>query len=195
MSSSSARLVISVAVTCVVAAGGLAATYSVTAPRIAAQERDAEQRALKRVLPEAARFEALDEKSVAEAAASVTAGEVEAVWKAVDASGSDAGWCIKTSARGYGGPVRMVIGLDRNGKVSGLTILAMNETPGLGTRVESEPWFMRQFLDLPPGYGERDVKQMDAISGATRSSKAVKNCVTAAGQAFAALSSGKAVSQ
>lgn len=193
MASSSAKLVVSVVTMCAIAAGGLAATYAVTEPRIAAQEREAEQKALQKVLPGAARFEPLQTDTLARVADAVTAGEVEGLWAAFTASGEEAGWCVKSSARGYGGPVRMVIGLDRNGKVAGLTILSMNETPGLGTRIESEPWFMEQFLGLPEGFGERDVKRLDAISGATRSSRAVKNCVTAAGQAYAVLEGGKAV--
>lgn len=187
MVNSPARLVASVVVTCVVAAGGLAATYTVTEPRIAAQEREAEQAALAKVLPGASRFEPVSEQALARAQQATNAGTVEQVWRATDGTGADVGWCVRASARGYGGPVHMVIGLDRNGKVLGLTILAMNETPGLGTRVETEEWFLKQFTGLPAGYGERDVKKLDAISGATRSSRAVKNCVTAAAQALSAV--------
>jgi electron transport complex protein RnfG len=133
-------------------------------------------------------FEPVADDVLARAREAAAAGSVEQVWRARDASGADAGWCVRVSARGYGGPVQMVIGLDRNGKVAGLTILSMKETPGLGTRVESEDWFLRQFTGLPAGYGERDVKKLDAISGATRSSRAVKNCAIAAAQAFAAVS-------
>jgi electron transport complex protein RnfG len=181
-------LVISVVVTCAVAAGGLAATYAVTAPRIAAQEREAEQAALSKVLPGAARFEPAAQELVARAREAASAGAVEQIWRAHEASGSDAGWCVRVAARGYAGPVHMVIGLDRNGKVVGLTILSMSETPGLGTRIESEGWFLEQFTRLPAGYGERDVKKLDAISGATRSSRAVKNCAIAATQAFSVIS-------
>ncbi|MCX8006796.1 MAG: FMN-binding protein [Coriobacteriia bacterium] len=187
MASSPLRLVASVVTTCVVAAGGLAVTYSVTAPRIAAQERAAEQRAMAKVLPDAARFEPVAPVLLDAAKKAAAAGQIEGLWRGYAASGDDAGWCIRVSARGYGGPVRMVIGLDRNGKVQGLTILSMNETPGLGTRVESEQWFLKQFTELPAGFGDRDVRALDAISGATRSSRAVKNCVAAAGAAFLAI--------
>lgn len=188
MTSPAMRLVASVVLTCAVAAGGLAATYAVTAPRIVEQEREAELAALSEVLPGAVEFEPVTDDVLVRAREAVMAGLVEQVWWARDASGVDAGWCVRVSARGYGGPVHMVIGLDRNGKVAGLTILSMNETPGLGTRVESEDWFMEQFTGLPAGFTERDVKGLDVISGATRSSRAVKNCVIAAAQAFAAVS-------
>ncbi|MBC7266535.1 MAG: RnfABCDGE type electron transport complex subunit G [Anaerosomatales bacterium] len=184
MASSPARLVASVVVTCVVAAAGLTATYTVTAPRIAAQAREAEQAALAKVLRGASRFEPVSKQLLSRAQQAASAGTIEQVWRATDDSGADVGWCVRVSARGYGGPVHMVIGLDRNGKVLGLTILSMNETPGLGTRVETEEWFLKQFTELPAGYGERDVKKLDVISGATRSSRAVKNCVTAAAQAL-----------
>jgi len=78
----------------------------------------------------------------------------------------------------------MVIGMDRDGKVVGLSILSMNETPGLGTRVQSEEWFLEQFSSLPPGYTEKDVKELDRISGATKSSRGVRNSVVAAGAVY-----------
>jgi electron transport complex protein RnfG len=69
----------------------------------------------------------------------------------------------------------MVWGLDRDGKVTDLTILTMNETPGLGTRIKTEPGFLEQYRGLPGGFTEKDVKKLDMISGATKSSRAVRN--------------------
>lgn len=184
MKSSSFRLIISVFVTCVLAAAGLAATYFVTAPRIAAQEKAAEADALKGVLPDAATFEPVDAATLEAATKVAGDSKVDAIYRALDPSGAQVGWGLKIGSRGYGGYINMVMGLDSDGKVAGLTILTMNETPGLGSRVKTEPWFLEQYLALKGGYTEKDVKVLDTISGATKSSRGVRNTVMASGVIF-----------
>lgn len=181
MKTSPLRLILAVFVTCVVAAAGLAATYTVTEPRIAAQEKAAEDAALRSVLPNAADFKAADAALIADAQAAVGETKVDAIYQAVDGSGAPVGWGLKIGSRGYGGYINMVIGLDSDGKADGVTILTMNETPGLGSRVKSESWFLEQYLQLKAGYTEKDVKALDTISGATKSSRGVRNSVIAAG--------------
>jgi Na+-translocating ferredoxin:NAD+ oxidoreductase RnfG subunit len=60
----------------------------------------------------------------------------------------------------------------------------MNETPGLGTKIVTEPGWLEQF----EGWESSDLKasssEFDAIAGATRSSVAVRNGVTAACQVY-----------
>jgi len=177
MKSSPLRLIISVLVVCVVAAAGLAATYAVTAPAIAAQEEAAEAEALQGVLPDAATFEPVDTALLEEAQALAGDSKVDAVYRALDSSGSQAGWGVKVGSRGYGGYINLVLGLDRDGKVTGVTILSMNETPGLGSRIKTEPGFLEQYLKLAAGFSEKDVKALDMISGATKSSRGVRNSV------------------
>ena len=71
------------------------------------------------------------------------------------------------------------------GKSSGLTILSMNETPGLGKPViKTEPSFLEQYLGLPAGFSEKDVKALDMISGATKSSRGVRNSVVVTSVVF-----------
>lgn len=181
MKTSPLKLILSVFVVCVVAAAGLAATYTITEPRIAAQEKAAEAAALKSVLPAAASFEPADAATLDAAAKAVGDSKVDAIYRALDESGSQVGWGLKVASRGYGGYINMVLGLDSDGKVTGLTILTMNETPGLGSRVKSEPWFLEQYLTLKAGFAEKDVKALDTISGATKSSRGVRNSVIAAG--------------
>lgn len=181
----------SVAITCIVAAAGLAVTYSITAPRIAEQEKAAERAALKEVIPEAASFEAAGPEMLAEAQDAAGESTVSGVYAATDQSGALIGWGFKVASRGYGGPISMVLGLDRNGKVLGLTIVSMNETPGLGTRVKSDPTFLPQFMSLPDGYTDADVKKLDTISGATKSSRGVRNSVAAAGRIYEQVLAGK----
>lgn len=177
------KMILAVLVTCLVSAAGLAATYGVTAPMIAAQEQAAEKAALSSVLPGATSFEQVDESTLE--AVRTAAGEttVVALYRASGDAG-EIGWGLKVASRGYGGPITMVLGLDRDGKVLGLTILTMNETPGLGTRIQTEPGFLEQFIALPVGFSEKDVRGLDMISGATKSSRGVRASVEAAARIY-----------
>lgn len=170
-------------ITCVAAATGLAATYSVTAPRIAEQDRLAEERSLQAVVPEAT-FTRLEDGSVqADADAAAAPVDVLDTFYAM-ADGQHIGWALKVSSRGYGGPMVVVIGLDISGSVTGATILSHNETPGLGTKVISDDWFLEQFRGLKGGYDDADVRALDTISGSTKSSNGVRNAVAASGRVF-----------
>ncbi len=169
--------------TCLVAATALTLTYEVTRERILEQERAAERSALQAVLPGAEQFEAADEllEPAAEAAGQVP---VQAVYRGFDGSGAHAGWGVRVAPRGYGGPVTLVVGLDRDGSVLGVSIVTQNETPGLGTKILTVPGWIDQFV----GWESTDIKGsaagFDAIAGATRSSVAVRNGVTAASQVY-----------
>lgn len=91
------------------------------------------------------------------------------------------GYCIETQSQGYEGPIRILVGLDAEGVVSGVEILSINETTGYGSRVNDKT-FLSQFegkskeLTLVRGKADTDEKIL-AISGATVSSNAIKNGV------------------
>jgi electron transport complex protein RnfG len=175
-------LIVAVLVTCIVSAAGLSATYAVTKDRIAEQDRRALEESLRGALPGARSFAEVTDGRVLEAAAEA-AGEVQVrgVYRAEGSDGAPAGWGLRLASRGYGGYMQLVIGLDRDGSVAGVTILSMNETPGLGTRVKTEAWFLEQFTTLEGGFTAKDVRALDGIAGATKSSRAVKHAVEAAG--------------
>lgn len=93
-----------------------------------------------------------------------------------DKNGRKIGYAFRVSPAGYGGAIDMVVGIDTKGKVAGIKILSMRETPLLGMRA-SEPGFLRQFT----GKTFRDPllakKDIDAVTGATITSQAVANGV------------------
>lgn len=66
--------------------------------------------------------------------------------------------------------IQFIVGIDINGKVRGLSYLNVEETPGLGTKVKGDS-FKEDFV------GKDNVSNVDIISGATKSSNAVKNGV------------------
>jgi electron transport complex protein RnfG len=188
------RLGIPVVAVCIVAAAGLAGTYAFTAERIAIQDREAKAKALRAALPAAKEFVELDrakdaatyEKAVA------AAGEtrLDGLFRAVDGSGGQVGWGLMVAPRGYGGPMPMAVGVDRNGKVTGVTIIAHAETPGLGTKAVGSLGgppspYLAKFVGADASSGFEGVRKLDTIQGATKSSRGVKNGVGAAAAVFA----------
>lgn len=94
------------------------------------------------------------------------------------------GYCARTSAQGYKNPIDMIVALDAEGKVTGVEILAIDETIGYGKRIEGEE-FLSQFKDkneeLTVVRGNADASnKISAVSGATVSSNAVKEGVNRA---------------
>ena len=71
---------------------------------------------------------------------------------------------------GYGGDIEMMVGLNDSGAVTGVEIINMSETPGLGAVAKGNTQWLSQFL----GDGSNE---LDAITGATITSKAVQQGV------------------
>lgn len=179
-------LVLAVAVTCVVAASGLALTYAVTKDRIAEQDRKAQEDSLKSAVPEAASFEEVtDAKVIADAESIAGDVQVNGIFRAMGDDGGPVGWGLRLGSRGYGGYAQLVIGLDSSGSVTGVSVLSHGETPGLGTKVMGNPEFLGLFEALESGFTSKDVKAIDGIAGATKSSRAVQHAVDAAGSIYA----------
>ena len=184
MPSSPIRLVAAVVITCMAASLGLGATYGATRELIVEQERLAEERSLRDVLPNAEEFERVeDEDTVARAQEAAGEDVFVSLYRAFDADGGIVGWGVRVQPRGYGGPIQMAVGLERDGKVSGVSIITMNETPGLGTKIADEG-FLAQYTQWSAESVETDAKGMDAITGATKSSNGVRKGVLAAGHVY-----------
>ncbi|HHY83535.1 MAG TPA: RnfABCDGE type electron transport complex subunit G [Clostridiales bacterium] len=92
-------------------------------------------------------------------------------------NGETRGYTIKTSSKGYGGDLIVIVGIDANGTISGVRITQHSETPGLGAKAQ-EPAFYEQFSGKSAGselrLGDAGIA---AISGATISSRAVTAAV------------------
>jgi len=80
-----------------------------------------------------------------------------------------------TSEKGYSGIVRLMVGFHSDGKIKNIVVLEQKETPGLGTKMKGEK-FLRQFRDKDPSTFdmkvEKDKGEVDALAGATISSRA-----------------------
>ncbi len=183
MPDSPVRLVATLVVACVAASLGLGATYALTRERIAEQERIAEERSLRAVLPEAEEFEKVEDEAILARAAEATGEVFVSLYRVLDDDGDLVGWGVRVEPRGYGGPIQMAVGLERNGKVTGASIIIMNETPGLGTKIADED-FLAQFVGWSAETIDADAKSMDAVTGATKSSNGIRKGLLAAGHLY-----------
>lgn len=88
------------------------------------------------------------------------------------------GYVIEVATNGYAGEITMLVGVDSDGKVTGLQVRDMEETLGLGGEALTDHAFLRQYLQTS---GEAEVGvNVDAITGATVTSKAITRCVNSA---------------
>ena len=88
------------------------------------------------------------------------------------------GYVIESTAYGYNGDITLMVGVSNEGKVTGLTVEDLQETRGLGADALTNVSFLAQFL-----LTEADAEvgsNIDALTGATVSSKAVTKAVNAA---------------
>ncbi len=130
-------------------------------------------------------------RSVMSAADSFSPLEVEAgapvdnCYEAVS-GGSVVGHTAQVTVRGYGGPIEIIVGAAEDGTITGVSVGGSDfaETAGLGARVK-EAWFRDQYVGLTaPVTLKQDV---DAVSGATISSRAVTNGINTAMEYIASL--------
>ncbi|GMT49278.1 MAG: hypothetical protein IEMM0008_0817 [bacterium] len=91
------------------------------------------------------------------------------------------GWVIKFSApNGYGGNIGMLIGFDKQNKITGYRMVEHNETPGLGVKANNDS-FIAAFIGKEPSNmpkGKKEYKPqlgINSIAGATITSIAVTN--------------------
>lgn len=90
----------------------------------------------------------------------------------------ETGFVISTVTYGYAGDIAMLIGVSSQGKVTGLTVRELSDTLGLGANTMTDREFLAQFLNTD---GSAQVgEDVDALTGATVTSKAVARSVAAA---------------
>lgn len=148
------------AVICAVASGLLAGMNSITQAKIIAQARAEEDNALKEVMPQGEDFEPIKK-----------GGDI-IYYKVRNKEGKFIGVAFKASGKGYSSVVETLAGMSRDGTIFAIKILSQNETPGLGVRI-AEPSFTEKFTNK----NIQDLSGIQAITGATISSKAVINSV------------------
>ena len=141
---------------CGVAAGLLGVVASVTAGPIAYQNELATTNALAEVLPEGKSFDPIEMTD------DLKTGTVASAYDAKNDAGETIGYVVEVTPSGFGGTIDIMVGVDLEGKVTGISILSMSESPGLGAPIAVT----------------KDGGTIVALTSATITSRAVSNGVT-----------------
>ncbi len=169
-----------------VVAALLAVVNGITADKIAALNEQNTKIALSAVaVNEGSDFKKVDATADMIAAASAKSGKLKEIYEVIY-SGNSVGYAVKVVAGGSQGDIEMVVGVDENKAVTGVSIVSNAETSGIGSKVmNNEPnkagtGVLSQFIGLS-GAGTLVVgSNVTAISGATVSTKGVTKGVNAA---------------
>ncbi len=160
------RLVVVLTAICAAVAGMLAVVNHVTKDTIAENARKAKEAAVLTVFPEG---DSCREYVTSDGTTVYFAADGEYV----------IGYCVNVTPSGYSGEINMMVGIDSEGEVSGIKIVSLSETPGVGTKVMGDS-FLSQFLGRSGDETLEIGKNIDGIGGATFSSKAVVSGVNEA---------------
>ena len=169
------KLTVTLLLTCMVVAGLLGWVNSITKDKIAAITWEKTVAAMQKVI------EADDFSD-----ATAQGGTLAAVYQA-QSGGQPVGYAINVEASGSQGTISMMVGIDMDGAVTGVSIVTNSETSGIGSKVMSnEPLtngtrVLDQFIGKSAADGVLSVgSNVDAITGATVSTKGVTTGVNAA---------------
>ncbi len=176
-----------------VVAALLGVVNNVTKDKIAEQDAENTRIAMSAVAPEGSEFgDKMDISDAVAAAASAQGGKIVEMYPMTN-GGTDAGYVVKVSASGSQGTITMMVGVDANKAITGISVISHSETSGIGTKVvgnepnaAGEP-VLDQFIGMS-GSGSLVVgKNVIAVSGATVSTKGITMGANAALAAVEAL--------
>ena len=164
---------------CAVVSLLLAVVNSATEPIITAMQAEKTAKAMAQVLQ-------ADEYVPVTVSAPGVTGVSEA-----KTGGSTVGHVVEVTANGFGGAINMVVGVDINGAVTGVSVIKHTETGNIGTKVVNDSAVLGRFEGMSLDKGEITVNsgenRFDGVTGATVSSKGVTAGVNAALAAVAQL--------
>ena len=176
-----------------VVAALLGVVNNVTKDKLAEQDAENTRIAMSAVAPEGSEFgDKMDISDAVAAAASAQGGKIVEMYPMTN-GGADAGYVVKVSASGSQGTITMMVGVDANKAITGISVISHSETSGIGTKVvgnepnaAGEP-VLDQFIGMS-GSGSLVVgKNVIAVSGATVSTKGITMGANAALAAVEAL--------
>lgn len=174
----------------VIAGFCLGFVYDITKEPIAATQEKAKQDAYKAVFMDADSF--AEDESISHVSAKsdiileeggFAAVRIDEALVALDASGNEIGYVLTvTDSEGYGGDIQIAMGIKNDGTLNGIEILSISETAGLGMKADTDE-FKGQFSNKKveqfsfTKVGAKNDYEIDALSGATITTKAVLNAV------------------
>jgi len=164
----------------------VALTFNLTRDRIAANERAFLEQNLGPALSGKSFDNDLTASAIAVLAPHDLPGTENAViYRALEGNTPVAALFVVTATDGFTGPIKLLIGVDVDGVVTGVRALEHKETPGIGDQIdESRSAWIYQFsgtsLDTPPRTAwtiRRDGGEIDQMTGASVTSRAVVNAI------------------
>ncbi len=161
---------------CLIATTLLAGTNLITSEKIALNAVETEKASRMLVLPEGKEY---GEVTTLESGITYCVG--------LDESGNQVGYVFTANAKGYGGTVAVMVGLDNEGIITGIEILSHSETPGLGANATKDDFkgrFFGKSGELTVDKTSNDGQNIQAITAATITSKAVTGAVNSVTAAF-----------
>ncbi|AOY76844.1 RnfABCDGE type electron transport complex subunit G [Clostridium formicaceticum] len=139
--------------------------------------------AMRALLPEADDFQGIEDENVLNRDLIVEAYEGTK-------EGNVVGYAVKVAPQGYGGTVELLVGISSEGRITGVKVGDHSETPGLGSKI-ADAAFIDQFIDkgtedefIVTKGGEAGDEYIQAVSGATVSSRAAVSGVNSARSLF-----------
>ena len=176
-----------------VVAAMLGLVNSITADKIAEIDAENTRISMSAVVPEGSEFgDKMELTETAVAAAAAQGGKLMEMYPVTN-GGAEAGYVLKISASGSQGSIVMMVGVDANKAITGISVVSHAETSGIGTKVvgndlnaAGEP-VLDQFIGLS-GAGSLVVgSNITPITGATVSTKGITTGANAALAAVEAL--------
>jgi len=167
---------------------GLAFVYDVTGKIIAQRQQADLEMAIKELFPDADGFNPITGVTSPDPAVTIEGDGTYVILK----NGETIGVALRTSRAGYAGAIKILVGVAKDNKISGVKILEHKETPGLGANAGSEAYYVDRvkgihFYSQFAGKSVNDPfipkEDIIAITASTITSKAVSDSVKAAGLA------------
>ena len=191
------ELTVKLFVTCLIVAGLLGGVNAITKDKIAAINWENTVAAMQAVAadPENTTYNEtpLENTQAMADAADAAGGTLGAIYEA-QVNGAAAGYAVTVSASGSQGTIEMMVGVDAAGAVTGVSVVSHSETAGIGTKViGNEPTasgvgVLDQFVGKSAADGTLTVgSNVDAITGATVSTRGITTGVNAALAAIGAM--------
>jgi electron transport complex protein RnfG len=172
------RLVVVLTSICIASAIALAKIYDLTKGPIAHQKRLEVLRAIKTVLPA---YDNEPDTDTVKISMGIGKEEEQRIFYRGRKDGRLIGVAFKvTSHEGYGGDIEVMVGIVPNGTIHGVEILSHLETPGLGAKIVEMRFkdrFKERDLSNTTWAVKKDAGDIDVITGATISSRAVTKAI------------------
>lgn len=166
------RITLNLTVASLISGTVLAGTFFFTRPYAEKQRVRLKEQSMRELVPEASSFKAVGGKDG---------------WFVAENGNGQLGYLLPSEGKGYGGTIKLLIAVGTNARIIGYKVLSHNETPGLGDRAALSP-FKDQFKNKTVTDLEvvknHDTNRIDAITGATITSRAVTKAVREALERF-----------